>query len=154
MSTADPWLFEARDLALDLALARDLDRRRAGARELARDLGRARGRARDLTQDRDLARDLAGNLDRALGLRHGLARGQRRAKHVVLPAAHLVAVAARLVPAADRARYAEEYRSELWDLAHTGAGRWPQLRYALRQLCNASRTSSALRAPRRRSAVP
>jgi len=66
----------------------------------------------------------------------------------------LAGIASFLLPAADRARYSEEYRSELWDLAQAGAGRIRQLQYALRQLRNALPTSSALRAPRRRSSAP
>jgi hypothetical protein len=70
------------------------------------------------------------------------------------PASGLTSVASFLLPAADRARYSEEYRSELWELAQAGAGRIRQLRYALRQLRNALPMGFALRSPRRRSAAP
>jgi hypothetical protein len=66
----------------------------------------------------------------------------------------LVGAAAFLLPVTDRARYAEEYRSELWDLAQSGAGRLRQLLYALRQLRRAIPMGLALRSPRRRSAAP
>jgi hypothetical protein len=66
----------------------------------------------------------------------------------------VLAAAVRLLPAADRARYGEEYRSELWELAQSGYGRMRQLRYALRQLRSALPMSFALRAPRRRGAAP
>jgi hypothetical protein len=69
-------------------------------------------------------------------------------------AARLLARPARLLPAADRARYAEEYCSELTELAQAGAGRLGQLGYALRQLYSAPRTGRALRSPRRRGAAP
>jgi hypothetical protein len=65
----------------------------------------------------------------------------------------LMAAAVRLLPAADRGRYAAEYLSELWDLAQFGAGRLGQLRYAFRQLVRALPMRLALRAPRRRSAA-
>jgi hypothetical protein len=69
-------------------------------------------------------------------------------------AAGLLATAARLLPAADRARYADEYRSELWELAHAGAGCLRQLRYALRQFRRAPSMGFTLRSPHRRSAAP
>lgn len=82
-------------------------------------------------------------------------RAQRgEARRVAPSAARLVLGAARLLPAADRARYAEEYHSELSDLARDGAGRLGQLGYALRQLRSAPRTGLALRSPRRRGAAP
>jgi len=73
---------------------------------------------------------------------------------VVPLAGHLLAAAARLLPASDRARYAEEFRSELAEIARAGAGRRPQLAYAARQLMSARRLRADLRAPRRRGAVP
>jgi DNA-binding CsgD family transcriptional regulator len=76
------------------------------------------------------------------------------AKKVVRSADGLLAAGAGLLPASDRARYAEEYRSELWDLAQAGAGRIKQLRYALCQLRNAFSMSVTLRSPRRRSSTP
>jgi len=82
------------------------------------------------------------------------ARGHRGTGHVVLSAAGLLVVAARVLPAAHRARYAEEYRSELWDLAQSGVGRLRQLQYALRQLCSAFPVGFTLRSPRRKSAAP
>ncbi len=48
------------------------------------------------------------------------------------PACGLTDAAALFLPVADRARYAAEYRSELWDLAQRGAGYLRQLLYALR----------------------
>jgi CarD family transcriptional regulator len=62
------------------------------------------------------------------------ARRQHRARRVARPAAGLLAVAARLLPAAERTRYAQEYLSELGELALSGSGRLRQLGYALRQL--------------------
>jgi hypothetical protein len=82
--------------------------------------------------------------------------GRRRRLVVVLSAlaaSGLVGTAAFLLPAVDRPRYAEEYRSELWDLAKSGAGQLRQLRYALRQLLNALPMRFTLRSLRRRSAV-
>lgn len=66
----------------------------------------------------------------------------------------LAATAPRLLPAADRARYGEEYRAELSEIAHTGAGRRSQLAYAARQLTSVRRLRAELRAPRQRGAAP
>jgi len=51
------------------------------------------------------------------------ARGQHRVGRVAPSAARLLAVVAGMLPAADRDRYAEEYRSELWEIAHAGQPR-------------------------------
>jgi hypothetical protein len=65
----------------------------------------------------------------------------------------LLAVATWLLPAKDRARYKEEYQSELWEIAHTGSRR-AQLAYAARQLLSAFRLRRGLRIPPRRGAAP
>jgi hypothetical protein len=113
---------------------------------------RTRYRVSDLDYAR--ARD-AINLHRAriwhTGRGHAL--GRCEAGGVVPSAAGLLTAAARLLPAGDRARYGEEYRSELWDLARSGAGRVRQLGYALRQLRRAFPAGVALRSARRRSAA-
>jgi len=80
---------------------------------------------------------------------------ERRATRRVMPSTvRLLTAASRLLPAADRARYAEEFLSELWDLAQSGDGRRQQLRYTLRQFRGILSMSFALRSPRRRGAVP
>jgi hypothetical protein len=58
-------------------------------------------------------------------------------------ARRLVTVAAWFLPARQQARYAEEYRSELGDLATKGAGRRQQLGHAVRLLVRASRGEKA-----------
>jgi hypothetical protein len=58
-------------------------------------------------------------------------------------AGRMVGHTTRLLPAADRARYAEEFRSELWDLAEIGAGRCQQVLYAASQLTRAGRCVSS-----------
>jgi len=80
-------------------------------------------------------------------------RKQRRTGEIADPGAGVLAVAVRLLPAADRARYAEEFLGELRDLARSGGGRG-RLRYALRQLLRTVLMGLALRSPRRRSAAP
>ena len=151
----------ARDLARahDLARARALNRVIASviARVIARVLTRARVIARAL--DRDLPADLADTLDFVSTLARDLAlaravRGQRGAGRVVPLAGRLLAAAARLLPAGDRARYAEEFRSELTEIARAGAGRRRQLAYAARVVMSARRLRADLRAPRRRRAAP
>ncbi len=69
-------------------------------------------------------------------------------------AGRLLAVAARLLPAGDRARYAEEFRSELAEIARAGAGHRRLLAYAARVVLSARRLRADLRVPRRRGAVP
>jgi hypothetical protein len=69
-------------------------------------------------------------------------------------ARRLGAAAARMLPAGDRARYGEEFRSELAEIALAGGGRWVQLAYAARQLRSAPRLRADLRTPRRRGAAP
>jgi hypothetical protein len=120
------------------------------ARVLARSQDRVRVRHRVLVRLR--IRDLESNLGRA-GNIVGVATAPAR-RRVMPSAGRLLAAAVWVLPAADRARYADEYRSELWELAQAGAGRIRQLGYALRQLRSAASTGFALRSPRRRSAGP
>lgn len=133
--------------AVDLACALSDASARAsalsGASDLALILARACAGANGLVDD------LGGNLTRVAD-----ARKQRRTSLPARSAAGLVSAAARLLPAADRARYGDEYQSELWDLAQFGASRLQQLKYALRQLLRAFSMGRTLRSPRRRSAVP
>jgi hypothetical protein len=142
-----------RDLAPAYRLARDLAT--AAARDLAdfEDLGRGRLRLRRFSRDRTaaLARRLASELDRAEAAR---GQGGAQGRGVAPSASRLLASAARWLPAADRTRYAEEYRSELWEIARAGAGRRTQLAYAVRQVMSAWRLRIELRAPQRRRAAP
>ena len=78
---------------------------------------------------------------------------RERPKPIAPSAAGLLAAAARLLPAEERARYAEEFRSELCWIAQAGGSRWAQLAYATRQVTAAPRLRVRLRAPRRRGAV-
>ena len=64
-------------------------------------------------------------------------------------AARLLAVAACVLPLADRSRYAEEFRAELQDIARSGDGRGPQWRYAIRQFTAALRLRGELREAQR-----
>lgn len=159
-------LANAYDLAV--ALGDDLDRALAsgGALNLVDAFNRADHIASDLARADHIASDLnsvrADVLPAARGRARGLAnyldrarsREQPGARRVVPSAARLLTTAARLLPATHRRRYAEEYRSELWDLAQAGGGRLRQWRYAFCQLRNAIPMSVALRSPRRRSSVP
>lgn len=151
MSTDDPLLAGAGDPVPGHVpdfyrdLVREFIKERAFAGNIADGYARDLAFARLQTLDRDLghARDLA--RARALGL--------CGARQVVLSAAGLLA-AVRLLPPADRARYAEEYRSELWDLAQSGAGWLRQLGYAMRQLLRILPMCCVLRSPRHRSPAP
>jgi hypothetical protein len=130
MSTAGPGA-AGRDPASDLSRIRDA----------TWGLGLAHG---DMSRVQDSVRDLAGI--------RAAARWQRGYSQVPPWAAGLLATA-RLLPAADRARYAEEYQAELWVLAWSGAGRLRRLRYVLRQLVRILPLSVALRSPRGRGAA-
>jgi hypothetical protein len=111
-----------------------------------------RARGTNLLRTRYRASDLDYALAHARASAYARARALCEAG-VVPSAAGLLTAAAGLLPAADRARYGEEYRSELWDLARSGAGRLQQLGYALRQLRRALPAGLALRSPRRSSAA-
>jgi hypothetical protein len=151
------------ELARDHVLASAYDL--ASARDLARNLNRTIACARDLARDRALVvlRDEAHGF--ACDLWRDLARGTgRMAVHESQPghrvgrvapsAGWLLTTAARLLPVADRARYSEEYRSELWEIADAGAGRRQQVRYSVRQLTRVARLRGAVIAPRTRNASP
>ncbi len=67
----------------------------------------------------------------------------------------MVCMAARLLPAAQETRYAEEFCAELCDLAEAGASRWKQLLYATRQIQQIPGLRAGLRsAPRWNRASP
>lgn len=169
-------LTTASDLARDLVTAfenvinLDLNHAAASANALgiADDLGRALyiadtidvPRTRDLAAAISIARNLAYQL---AGFCHGRQTAQQvsadhpqadRLARVAPSAGWLLATAARLLPAPDRARYREEYHSELHDLASAGAGRLHQLRYAARQLTRTAHLRRAIMTPRRKHASP
>jgi hypothetical protein len=134
-----------------------LDSRAAArARSLADDLSRARGLADDLFRARGLADILAraSNITFPSDAEADANRNEPQRGRIVVArsAGRLVAIAARLVPASHRSRYAEEFRCELWDQAEAGAGRWCQMLYAARQLARAPRLRAELQAPHRRRA--
>ena len=81
-------------------------------------------------------------------------REKIRALRPAPSARRLVGVACWLLPARARARYGEEWRSELHDLAAEGAGRCRQLGYAVRLLAGALRLRRAVLAPRHGKAGP
>jgi hypothetical protein len=70
------------------------------------------------------------------------------------PASSLINIAAGMLPASARDRYAAEYSAELHDLAQAGAGRLRQLMYGLRVIIRTVPLRFTLRAPRRESAAP
>ena len=129
------------------------------ARALDLDFDAVLGLDLDLILNLDLERVLAcaRELVQAIEIVRGLdVRDQRRRQAVRLApvAERLLAVAARLLPASDRVRYAGEFGSELWEIAHAGGRRRAQLAYAARQVRSAWRLGRELQAPERRRAVP
>jgi len=72
----------------------------------------------------------------------------------VLSAVRLLAAAVWLLPAGERARYREEFSSELWDIAQAHEGRCQQLQYVGCQIVRLVQLRAAVLAPRRRGASP
>jgi hypothetical protein len=151
------------------ALTRALARARAFVLDAARDFTRDLTRVLDLYLDHilDLDRILNLDLERVLACARELVQAieivcgldikdQRRRQAVRLApvAERLLAAAARLLPDSDRVRYAGEFGSELWEIAHAGGRRRAQLAYATRQVRSAWRLGRELQAPQRRRAVP
>jgi hypothetical protein len=69
-------------------------------------------------------------------------------------ARQLLGIAVRFLPVVERARYGEEFRSELAEIALAGGGRRAQMAYAARTVLNSAwQLRAALRSPRRRGAV-
>lgn len=98
------------------------------------DLGLERNRARELLNTLDLGR-----------VRIATSQDQDEERAGLTLAGRLLTAATWPLPVPDRARYAEEYQSELAELARSGAGRGQQLGYGFRQLLHAFRTGRALR---------
>lgn len=146
----------AADLFAAGLFAGDLDCACRGARAVAADLDYALERTTyGVVDDLDCVLERA--IEHALDVEHSRARlpsGRHPAIRVAPSARRLVVAATRLLPAADRARYAEEYATELWEIAYAGAGRRQQIRYALRQFTCAPHLRSALRSPRQKRATP
>lgn len=148
------------DFARDLAQVTEMNLSYASAGEILC------ARARELVLhlegdlDRDLDPDLAFAYDRAQELL-GVLQAATASINAVTPArgpgalaGRLLAAAAWLVPTRNRARYAEEFRSELAEVAQAGGGRFAQLAYALRVAASSVRLRVALASPRREGAAP
>ena len=175
------YLGDARELNIDRAIAIALDLARAvgTAHDRARDpalkgalfrvlrvalvagdaIAAARGLDPAWANDPALNRDFDLALARTLEVAGALTSidGRREgggASRVAPMAGRLLGAAARLLPARERARYAEELQSELWQIARVGGGRRRQLAYAARQVMAAPRLRAGLRVPRRRGAMP
>lgn len=167
-----------RELAFDLV--RDLDRALDAARALAssltlahlafagfsaRHLLRVRDNARalDRTLDpvrtqgrprcRELRLDLAPVEDLLLQVQAGLTQaGKGSALRASRPAQWLTKAAIRLLPAADRPRYCEEWRAELWELAVQRVPRRRQTAHAVRIAAGVWATRRSILEGRRRTA--
>jgi hypothetical protein len=152
----------ARDLGKRLFSIQDLIVGRERALHLAHELTHAHALVPafnldlDLVRTLDLAIDLsyilADDLGRALGYAPDHDRAQAGSARPLEGAVRLAGAAAAILPRADRPRYAEEYQTELADLAVTGTGRWRQLCYVARLLTRAPllRAELILAAHRRR----
>lgn len=145
-----------RDLARELEDARDFDSDRARhcTRELdlllahARDLGLGRSSDLDFNRTRYLVRHLSEGLNSGRDLARELAHARDLAKQLIeanqqpqsaasplrvsVLAGRASDAAARLLPRVDQARYTEEYRSDLFELAQVS--RRAQWAYAARLL--------------------
>lgn len=140
----------ARDLTLNYTSGLALTRASGLAGGLARDLVSARARALERVHSRAGAvRDRSHDFDSSRG-----DRTQYEAKRPMPSAATLLATAVRLLPVRERARYAEEFRSELWEIAHADGRRRAQLVYAARQVLSARRLRAELRVPQHHGVAP
>jgi hypothetical protein len=154
------------DRDIDSALYYAYDIARSIVDALDHDLGLARGRARRLVRAVRGTRTLVRVTARArgdafyFGVFLSIVRTSERlwtaprGKRVTPSACRLLAAVTRLLPAADRDRYAGEFGSELWEIANAGGRRWAQLAFATRVMMSAWRLRAELRALRRRSAAP
>ncbi len=129
--------------ARELASARDHDRSHA----VVRDLDLLRDLARDLARDSDLAGRLAVYLAFHSVTSEVQERVARSAKSMP---GRVVALAVRMLPASERVRYREEFRSELLDPEFLKLPRRKRLGYALRVLVRTPTLRWALREPSHR----
>jgi hypothetical protein len=154
-------------LGLDLKLEQDV------TRQLYFDLNSARDRALSLTGSpsgeaagdvrsllveharlRARAADIASNLGQAFPAGEATALQPLKVDRVTPWAGRLLVTAARLLPTSGRARYCEEWRSELWEIAAAQTGRRPQYQYAARQLLSVVRLRAAMLSHRGMKAAP
>ncbi|WP_255946458.1 hypothetical protein [Streptomyces odontomachi] len=127
-------------------LSQGLEWSSGSSHELARQLDRTDPRgsahARRVAQGCDEATALLGRFTTALHRPDEAAAALSGRRRVSLPAQWLIDSAARVLPAPDRPRYAEEWRSELWDLAAEPRRR--HLAHALRVTIRAWPTRRAI----------
>jgi|tagenome__1003787_1003787.scaffolds.fasta_scaffold20667463_2 hypothetical protein len=148
----------ARHLALARGIARDVDRAGDLAEgvhlndNLVRDLDRIRVLVDGL--DLRLAPNLRFDIEAISDLAHGdgAIRDRHDVSQVAPMAGRLVEIATRLLPVRERVRYADEFKSELWEIAHASGALRPQLIYAARLVMSAGHLRAELRVPRRRGA--
>lgn len=140
--------------------AAELDRTRVMARQLVIDLGLASQRAcayvdnrRELLVSLHSARKSAENLVHALDEQASAVQSAVVAVRVSTPAQWLMDLALHALPVMERSRYAEEWRSELWDLAEGPGRRRRQVVHALRTAACAVPQRSGIREGRRRAAA-
>lgn len=143
----------------DLNKASTLASARRAASKLAGRVRRARLAARHeprIRSDASVAVPL--ELEKALDLIQGLSEmlnfpwRKRLATAAALLAVVMACIAARMLPAAEQARYAEEFCAELLDMAEAGTSRWKQALYAARQVGRVPHLRAGLKAPRRNRA--
>ena len=145
---ATAWILESSSTGVALNRAQDWAHRSVRILEGDRATG-AHERARELGYDLERAYTCAVSVASLLdGVRLRNLR-QRKAKCVFTPVTFALAIALRLLPNIDRARYAEEYLAEVRELAQSGAGRRRQVRYALSQLRSVPQMWFVLRSLRR-----
>jgi hypothetical protein len=149
-----------------IGLLNALRRAQGFAADIAMDASDTQLSRRDLRRNLDSARDHCANLidDLAFFVRlvvqaeasniwgEEAAKRPDRSKRVAPAAARVLTVTVWPLPAISRARYAAEFRTELWELAQSGASRRAQVAYATRQLRSAWRLRAALRTPARQRA--
>jgi hypothetical protein len=149
-----------------IGLVNALERAQRFAADISRDASDTQLSRRDLRRNLDSARDHSANLIDDLGVvvsslvpagasnvgGEEAAKRPDRSKRVAPAASRVLTVTVRPLPAIGRARYAAEFRTELWELAQSGASRRAQVAYATRQLRSAWKLRAALRTPARQRA--
>lgn len=135
----------------DLSLDRELERNILYARDLARSVARERVLAGAFATNYDVThRFIRELMETKEQLQRLAAEQQAKRATISTLATRATDAAARLLPPADRVRYAEEYRCELYELAQ--GSRRAQWAYALRLLVCAVSLRRELRRDAREAA--
>lgn len=161
IALSDINLAAALSVDLDLDLDVDLNRAHAVAGDLYIELARVSRHPVRSAHASTGAIDAARARKQAKRLNYALSAACKKAERgnggvvrtPAMGAARLLAVAAWVLPAGDRARYGEEFRSELAEVALAGGGRFAQLAHSARVVVSSVRLRWELAPPQRHGAT-